>query len=74
MSHWAQLDFHFVGMLGLSSVGRWRQLWDDGTNTCVPSRTGHSCSTVPGEEGTISGDLVCAAVGLGMNPTSGRSL
>lgn len=65
MSHWAQLDFHLVGVLGLSSAWQWRQLWDNGTNT--PPR--HGCSTVPSEEGTISGDLVRAAVGLGMNPT-----
>lgn len=35
----------------------------------TPPPLGHSGSTVPGEEGTVSGDQVCAAVGLGTSPT-----
>ena len=66
MSHWAQLDFHLVGVLGLSSAGQWRQLWDAGTDTPQP---GHGCSAVPGEEGPVPGDGEYAAVGLGTGPT-----
>lgn len=55
-----------MGVPGLSSAERGRQPWDDGTNN--RPRPGHTGSTVPGEEGTVSGDQVCAAVGLGTSP------
>lgn len=35
----------------------------------TPPAPGHRCSKVLSEEGTISGDRVRAAVGLGTNPT-----